>query len=79
MVVYGSNPFDPGDNDYAEGVQIVYAGTMKPLTLSNKAPFTVNSANWFYEEWKKFITLQAEQPAGTVGTILLPEQNGLFK
>lgn len=77
--VIGLNPDDASDDNYATDVQITYGGLMKPVIISNGAPFTGPAADLFWKAWCKFVTCYGKQPAAPVGTIYLPESSGQGK
>lgn len=75
--VFGENPEDPKDENYAVGIRIVYAGVIKPIDLENTNEFTGPSALNFWKTWLDYIELKDKQPAAKVGIIHAVRENSL--
>lgn len=67
------------DPNKVEAVKIYYAGQMKPIVLENTGSFTGPSAQWFWDTWVDFISLNAVQAAAPVGLIHRPDGVNVFQ
>ena len=63
--------FNRNSDETVTELQFVYAGLMKPVGLKG------TQAQFFYDEWNKFIQLNATMPKSEPGVLIMPDGVGL--